>query len=95
MEAAKEIANKVIFVMEGMKTPNRSLPPSIIQIEVATFNNLGLVSLTEGTKESVKSAIEYFEKLRDISKDMALLIKLPLTNAMLSLPSPSVTEVPS
>lgn len=69
-EAAKEIANEILFMIGGMKTPNSSLPPSIIQLEVATFNDLGRISLREGTKESVKSAIEYFEKLRDISKDM-------------------------
>jgi len=66
-EEAKEIANKMISMIGQMKTTNMSLSP-ILAIEAAVYNFDGCNSVREETKEGAKTAVEHFEKVRDICK---------------------------
>mmetsp|Transcript_7831 Transcript_7831/g.14074 ORF Transcript_7831/g.14074 Transcript_7831/m.14074 type:complete len:169 (+) Transcript_7831:3-509(+) len=51
-----------------MKTSNPFLTKRILRVEGFVYNGLGFIALGEETKESIKTAVEYFGKHRDISK---------------------------
>ena len=68
-----------------MKTLDLSLPPRILQMEAIVYNALGRIALEEGTKESAKAAVEYFEKLRDISKAIGFVEGVALAEANIAM----------
>lgn len=61
--------DKILSIIEEMKTADPSLPGDVQMIEGHAYNNLGQIAYREGTKESAKTAIEYFEKYREICEE--------------------------
>ena len=75
----KQIANKMLSIIGQMKSnnslPSRRtgsitfvLPKRIINMEAHAYNCLGIIAFQEGTEKGTKTAVEYYEKARCISK---------------------------
>jgi len=59
-EDSKHLASRILSMIRQRKTEHI--------VEASIYENLGRVTLSEGTKESAKAALGYFEKCRDIYK---------------------------
>ena len=69
-EEIQQIADKILSVVGQMKTADPSLPRLARRIEGHAYNNLGYIAFKEGTNESAKAAVEYFEKYRNICEEI-------------------------
>lgn len=68
-EEAKQVASKILSMIEKMKMENSSAAKkNVAIIELHTFSCLGLIALKEGTKEGAKTSMEYYEKCFHMSK---------------------------
>lgn len=68
-----QTANKILSMIEPMKAGTLAISSRherILQIEAVTNNYLGAITLGEGTQESAKAAVGYYEKDRDINKTL-------------------------
>ena len=53
-EEVEQTGNKILSIIEQMKTANPTLPKAILQYEGDTYNNLGCFAFKEGTKKVQK-----------------------------------------
>ena len=62
-EEAKQIASKMLSVMEEMRMSNYSLPKQtlLIEVEEVVYNCFGDIDFVERTKESTKIAVKHFD----------------------------------
>lgn len=61
-----QIATELVSVVDAMRGEHRSLTQAILYFEIAAYELLALVAELEGTKSSLKDAIEFHTKCRDI-----------------------------
>mmetsp|Transcript_8328 Transcript_8328/g.15089 ORF Transcript_8328/g.15089 Transcript_8328/m.15089 type:complete len:429 (-) Transcript_8328:143-1429(-) len=62
-----QIATEVISIVEQMRTESSySLTRAILYFEIAAYESLALFAESEGTKESLKDAVEFHTRCRDI-----------------------------
>ena len=66
-EEVKDVSIKILScIIAYTKAVNAAPTKDLQAVEAKAYNNLGHIALVEGTKESAKTAMEYFEKYRDI-----------------------------
>lgn len=83
----KHIANKLLSIIRVMKAKNGTSlwPEEFLLIEGSAYNILGKLALCEGTKESLKIAVEYSSKYGDICEAAGCPIVVKDAEASLAL----------
>ena len=69
-EEAKQIANKILSMIEQMKKEHPFLAKRALKMEAVAYGSLGEIAHMEGTKEGARTAVGYFEKCRDINNSI-------------------------
>ena len=63
----KDVSIKILsHIIALARAVNAAPPRDMLNFEAYAYNNLGHIAFMEGTKESAKLAMEYYEKSRDL-----------------------------
>jgi len=85
IKESKKIANKILIMAEQFKRINSSPSERHMQIEACAYHELGRLYHNEGTKESSKIAMNFFETCRDIYKSMGRIHDVATAEANLAI----------
>ena len=73
LEIAKEKGRELLAWIERWKTEASSVPRRTLEVESTMYYQMGHIALAEGTEESSRAAVQYFEKHRDLFARYAIL----------------------
>mmetsp|Transcript_30890 Transcript_30890/g.65289 ORF Transcript_30890/g.65289 Transcript_30890/m.65289 type:complete len:484 (-) Transcript_30890:143-1594(-) len=93
LEDTKKVANKILSIVRRLKMNHSSLPKRDLYVEARAHDQLGIIHLNEGTKESAKSGMKHFEICRDILKSAGNNYGVAATEAKLAQLGVSNNEV--
>mmetsp|Transcript_35620 Transcript_35620/g.76069 ORF Transcript_35620/g.76069 Transcript_35620/m.76069 type:complete len:437 (-) Transcript_35620:3-1313(-) len=79
-----EVATEVISIVEQMRAENPSQPRAILYFEIAAYETLALFAEFEGTRDSLKDAVEFHTRCRDIYQMIGIPTDLPHAEACIA-----------
>lgn len=93
LQEAKNIANRILSLIDQVKTEHSTLPRQLLYIKARTYYYLGIIDLTKGTKEDSKEALIHYEKCRDLSCVLGLINEVAMAERDIDIAKEKCGEV--